>query len=159
MVVELAERHDRGLGRLEGRGRGTPEVPHAVPDERAGRCRGPQRLPTDYVGGLRWLAGQRRPPGAVADGLVARLVDPAHVDATGHRAGGFRWRRATPTPDDTRFEWGLVGAAPTATCPIRATGERGIGVVDLGHPPGRHARCGRIVAGQVGMVGPREAAP
>ena len=58
----------------------------------------------DDVGRLRRLAAQRRPAGAVADGLVARLVDAAHVDPAGDRAGRLRGRRAAAPAGDSRLE-------------------------------------------------------
>ena len=47
----------------------------------------------------------------------------------------------------------LVGA------PSRGPGQRRVGVVDLGHPPGGSPRSRRVVAGQVRVVRPGEAPP
>ena len=161
VVVELAERDDRGFRLLERRRRRTAEVAEAAADERAGRRRGPRRLATDGVVAKGRLAGQGRPPGTVADGLVSSSIGVARVDARRDRPSRLRGWRTTAAALAPGFERSTVRRLPRSGLapPPRDPGQRGIGVVDLGHPSRRRARCGGIVAGQVGMVGPGEAAP
>ncbi len=94
VVVELAERHDERLGLSQGRRRPPAEAADPVADG------GPVGVdarsgsrPTMLVGFGGWPRSGVR-AGAIADRLVARLVDAAHVDAAGHRAGRLRWRRS-----------------------------------------------------------------
>ena len=160
VVVELAERDDRGLGHLERGRRRAPEVADSIADEGAGRCRRAQRLAPDDVGMLRWLPAQGRPARRVADGLVAWLVDAAHVDTTRHRARGLGWRGPTVAPHDAGFERGVVGPrSPAVARSAAIASQRRVGIVDLGHPACRQARGGGVVAREVRVIRPGETAP
>ena len=97
---------------------------------------------------------------SVAGRLVARPIGAAHVHSAGDRPGGL----GGGGPPRRDWRPGSKGAS-SARVPARPPPFRdearvsGIGVVDLGHPPGRRARGGRIVARQVRVVGPRETPP
>ena len=159
-------------------GRGTCRTPGRAPRRPRGsaawaaRSRGPGRGPAVRSG--RTLAGSRGPrcpPAGAADRTAAR-------PATGSELAWFRGRYVALV--STRPVTGRVGLGAGGP-PLRAVGssskrrpvgsacavgrrvagsdERGVGIVDLGHPARGDPRGGRIVAGQVRMVLAGETSP
>ena len=148
---------------LERRRGRPPEVAEPVAVERSGRRRRARRLAArrDRSRSGGWPR-QRRPAGAVADGLVARPERPARVDPAGDRPGRLRGAAGRRAGAATPASNGVPSRRPRPSAPSRRSGvpgQRRVGVVDLGHPAGRDARRRRIVAGQVRVVGPGEPPP
>lgn len=164
VVVELAERDDRGSGDLERWGRRSPECAEPVANEGTRWRRCPRRLRAGWIVAQWWLSGERRPAPPVSDGLIADAERTAGIDAPGDRASRLWGRRSTTTSRAIWRERDFVCAARSvrATVPtlaIRAPGQCRVGVVDLGHAARCGARCRWVIAGQVRMVGPGKTPP
>src|SRR4051794_15936209 len=108
VVVELAERHHRRLGHFERRCRCTAEVAEPVALERPCRRRRAEGLAPHDARPLRRLTTEGCPAGAVARGLVAWLIDAAHVHATRDGARRFRRRRTSASPLLARVKRGFA---------------------------------------------------
>jgi hypothetical protein len=135
VVVEFSERHRRCRRLRERRSRWPSEPAEAAANERTGRGRRPGRLPSDHVGSPRWLPSQRRRRTAAGYRLIPDAECLGRIDPSGHGPSRLRLRGTTLTPRDVGLEW---SAAPLASGPIVGSGspprQRGIRVVDLGHP-------------------------
>jgi hypothetical protein len=162
--VELAELDDVRPRPIESRRAGPPEVPDPGALERPGRSRRSRRLLTDALTTERRMAAQWRaaamrvlPTGLARGRLVTGLERRGRIDPSGDgpRRPGRRWPATT-----TRAVLPEVGRrAARRSFAVRLAGKRGIRVVDLGHLPGGDPRRGGVVAGQVGVVRPRESPP
>lgn len=160
VAVELPELDRMGAGDLERRRLRPAEMADPIAFHRT-RGRGcPGRFLAHALAPHRRLARQAAgdPFGARSrpvrtDGLIPRSEGPAHVHATGDRACRPGSGRAAWTPSRRRVELRLGGRDPAAAMRGQVAGESRVGVVDLGHPPRRGPGGGRIVAGQVRMMG------
>ncbi len=160
--MELAELDHVLTSSIEGRRLGPTEIPDPATFERAGRRRGARRLISPTLGTKRWLASEAftgagvrarlRPRGR----LVARTVRGGRVDAAGDRPRRPRSRWTTTT---TRRAAHIGRGSSLRLGALQIPDERGVRIIDLGHLPGGDPRGGRIVAGQVGVMGPSELPP
>ena len=178
MAVELAEFDDVTACLVEARRRGSTEVRHLVTDHRTGRGGCPWRLRADSFSTHRRLTAQvggrvlrgracggtgpgsrhgRAVPGLPGGRLVPRLIRAGHVHPSSDRATRPRSRWASAA-DGLLAEFRPLAGSLSAVS-LGLAGQRGVGVVDLGHPSRRRTRCRRVVAGQVRMVGPGQASP
>src|SRR5690242_5764631 len=139
VAVELAEIDDPIAGQVQGRRRRPTEVADPVSLQRTGRCRGTGWLARDGLATPRRLAVESGPR-AGGRGLVSGAERTCRIDAPGDRATGPRSRRPT-TSGTGPVEFRAVDPRSRRVA-LRLAGERGVGLVDLGHPARRSARCG-----------------
>jgi hypothetical protein len=94
----------------------------------------------------------------VPSGLIARLERRGRIEAARDRSRRSGSGRSTATGP-----WGVpevrAFAVEDPAIGSRLAGQRGVGIVDLGHAPGRGLHRRWVIAGQVRVIGPREPPP
>jgi hypothetical protein len=163
VAVKLAEAQFHRQGVRQRRRRRPAKIADACALERAGGIARPRRLAVMGVeadGRLAWRVDGS--PVACPEWLIARPDRPRQVESPGD---GPCWLGPRGTAS-TRRRCVIVEARAVTrrsrglcTAPGRASRQRRVGLIDLGHLAGCDPRCLRIIAGQVGMVLSGQAPP